>query len=167
MLVPKISISWSQTIMKKILSIIIVIIVNSSYFSYSQIKEIEISPFKVVQIITPGSYYHDDGADLIKYPKYEIRDTTGKVIVVVPESIKRHHTIKILPGEYFIRRCFRYSGFLLKIFVFLILFIKCRYFKRHKEIRNLKSAKYNFLKFTPIVYFGFYFMKTNNSHILN
>ncbi|MGF1584419.1 MAG: hypothetical protein ACFCUM_03790 [Bacteroidales bacterium] len=86
--------------MKKILAIITVIIVNSSNFSYSQIKEIEISPFKIVQIVTPGSYYHDDGADLIKYPKYEIRDTADSVIVVVPESINRHHTIKLLPGEY-------------------------------------------------------------------
>jgi hypothetical protein len=86
--------------MKKILAILIVIIVNTSYFCYSQIKELEISPFRIVQIITPGSYYHDDGADLIKYPSYEIRDTTGSVVVVVPESINRHHTIKLLPGMY-------------------------------------------------------------------
>jgi hypothetical protein len=86
--------------MKKILAILMVIIVNSSYFCYSQIEEIEISPYKLVQIITPGNYYHDDGADLIKYPKYEIKDTTGSIVVVVPESINRHHTIKLLPGKY-------------------------------------------------------------------
>jgi hypothetical protein len=86
--------------MKKILAILIVIIVNSSYFSYSQDEKVEKSPFKVVQIITPGSHYHYDGANLIKYPKYEIRDTTGSVVVAVPESINRHHTIKLIPGKY-------------------------------------------------------------------
>jgi hypothetical protein len=89
-----------QAFMKKILAIIIVIIVNSSYFSFSQDEKVEISPFKVVQIITPGKYYHNDGSDLIKYPKYEIKDTSGSVVVIVPESINRHHTIKLIPGKY-------------------------------------------------------------------
>jgi hypothetical protein len=86
--------------MKKILAIIIVIFGNSAYFCHSQTKEVETSPFKTVQIITPGRFYHDDGSDLIKYPKYKIRDTTGSLIIVVPESINRHHTIAIPTGKY-------------------------------------------------------------------
>ncbi len=59
-------------------------------------------PYRLVQIITEGLDYYDDGGNYTLFPEYSVSSTDGDAILIVPENINKPHTILIIPGEYFI-----------------------------------------------------------------